>query len=76
MKVGDTWIPFWRAYLECHFTSRSRSGIEKALASSVGDSGPLWNYDSTTQNIYFSGEQAWNQAGGSFGMAPDWGRGS
>ena len=40
----------------------------------VGDSGPLWNYDSTTQNIYFSGEQAWNQAGGSFGMAPDWAR--
>jgi hypothetical protein len=23
MKVGDTWIPFWRAYLQCHFTSRS-----------------------------------------------------
>ena len=41
---------------------------------SVGDSGPLWNYDSTTKNIYVSGEQAWNQAGGSFGMAPDWAR--
>jgi 1,4-alpha-glucan branching enzyme len=41
---------------------------------SVGDSGPLWNYDSTTKNIYFSGEQASNQAGGSFGMAPDWAR--
>jgi len=38
----------------------------------VGDSGPLWNYDSFTQNIYFSGEQADNQAGGSFGDAPDW----
>jgi hypothetical protein len=30
MKVGDTWIPFWRAYLQCHLTSRSRSGIAKA----------------------------------------------
>ena len=38
----------------------------------VGDSGPLWNYDSVTQNIYFSGEQAYNQAGGTFGEAPDW----
>lgn len=38
----------------------------------VGDSGPLWNYDSTTNNIYFSGEQADNQAGGTFGEAPDW----
>jgi 1,4-alpha-glucan branching enzyme len=40
----------------------------------VGDSGPLWNYDSTTRNIYFSGEEADNQAGGTFGMAPDWAR--
>jgi 1,4-alpha-glucan branching enzyme len=40
----------------------------------VGDSGPLWNYDSTTKNIYFSGEGASNQAGGSFGQAPDWAR--
>lgn len=38
----------------------------------VGDSGALWNFDSVTQNIYFSGEEASNQAGGSFGMAPDW----
>jgi len=38
----------------------------------AGDSGPLWNYDSTDTNIYFSGEQADNQAGGSFGMAPNW----
>ena len=38
----------------------------------VGDSGPLWNYDSTEHNIYFSGEHASNQSGGSFGMAPDW----
>ncbi len=40
----------------------------------AGDSGPLWNFDSTTQNIYFSGEEASNQAGGSFGMAPNWAR--
>lgn len=40
----------------------------------AGDSGPLWNYDSTTTNIYFSGESADNQAGGTFGMAPDWAR--
>jgi 1,4-alpha-glucan branching enzyme len=40
----------------------------------VNDSGPLWNFDSTTKNIYFSGEQAWDQAGGTFGMAPDWAR--
>ena len=39
-----------------------------------GDSGPLWNFDSTTENIYFSGEEAADQAGGSFGMAPDWAR--
>jgi 1,4-alpha-glucan branching enzyme len=39
-----------------------------------GDSGALWNYDSITENIYFSGEEASNQAGGSFGMAPDWAR--
>ncbi|MFV0439548.1 MAG: alpha-amylase family glycosyl hydrolase [Desulfopila sp.] len=38
----------------------------------VGDSGPLWNYDSTEHNIYFSGEEASNQSGGTFGMAPDW----
>lgn len=38
----------------------------------AGDSGPLWNYDSLEENIYFSGEEADNQAGGSFGMAPDW----
>lgn len=37
-----------------------------------GDSGPLWNYDSFDKNIYFSGEKADNQAGGDFGMAPDW----
>jgi 1,4-alpha-glucan branching enzyme len=41
---------------------------------SVGDSGPLWNFDSTTENIYFSGEEASTQAGGSFGMAPNWAR--
>ncbi len=41
----------------------------------VGDSGPLWNYDSLDQNIYFSGEEAYNQAGGTFGMAPDWAKG-
>lgn len=40
----------------------------------AGDSGPLWNYDSTTENIYFSGEEAWNQSGGTFGMAPNWAR--
>ncbi len=40
----------------------------------AGDSGPLWNFDSTTENIYFSGEEASNQAGGTFGMAPDWAR--
>jgi 1,4-alpha-glucan branching enzyme len=40
----------------------------------VDDAGPLWNYDSTTENIYFSGEEAWNQAGGTFGKAPDWAR--
>src|ERR1700687_2308692 len=28
MNMGDTWMPFWRAYLLCHFTSRSRSGME------------------------------------------------
>src|SRR5882757_1236729 len=33
MKVGDTWIPFWRAYLQCHLTSRSRSRIAKASES-------------------------------------------
>ena len=33
IKVGDMWIPFWRAYLQCHLISRSRSGIAKALAS-------------------------------------------
>jgi 1,4-alpha-glucan branching enzyme len=38
----------------------------------AGDSGPLWNYDSKTINIYFSGEEASNQAGGSFGLAPNW----
>ncbi len=38
----------------------------------VGDSGFLWNYDSDQSNIYFSGEKAYNQAGGDFGMAPDW----
>jgi len=32
MKVGDTWIPFWRAYLQCHFTSRSTSGIKKCVS--------------------------------------------
>ena len=26
-------MPFWRAYLQCHLTSRSRSGIAKASAS-------------------------------------------
>jgi 1,4-alpha-glucan branching enzyme len=40
----------------------------------VGDSGPLWNFDSSTENSYFSGEEASNQAGGTFGMAPDWAR--
>jgi 1,4-alpha-glucan branching enzyme len=40
----------------------------------VGDSGFLWNYDSDIENIYFSGEHAWNQSGGDFGMAPDWSR--
>lgn len=40
----------------------------------VGESGPLWNFDSTTKNIYFSGEEASTQAGGSFGEAPDWAR--
>ena len=30
MKVGETWMPFWRAYLQCHLISRSRSGIAKA----------------------------------------------
>jgi 1,4-alpha-glucan branching enzyme len=39
-----------------------------------GHSGPLWMYDSTVQNIYFSGELASNQEGGNFGMAPDWSR--
>ena len=38
----------------------------------AGDSGPLWNYDSTSINIYISNEQANNQAGGSFGNAPNW----
>lgn len=39
----------------------------------AGDSGPLWNYDATDgRNIYFSGEEAWDQRGGSFGLAPDW----
>ena len=33
MKVGDTWIPFWRAYLQCHLISRSRSRIAKASES-------------------------------------------
>jgi 1,4-alpha-glucan branching enzyme len=40
----------------------------------VGDSGFLWHYDSDRQNIYFSGDKAWNQSGGDFGMAPDWAR--
>ena len=40
----------------------------------VGDSGPLWHFDSATENIYFSGEGADNQSGGSFGQAPDWAR--
>jgi 1,4-alpha-glucan branching enzyme len=40
----------------------------------VGDSGPLWNYDNDLgeHSIYFSGEKAYNQAGGDFGMAPNW----
>src|ERR1700730_592503 len=29
-------MPFWRAYLQCHFTSRSRSGIAKASVSFTG----------------------------------------
>jgi hypothetical protein len=33
MKAGDTWIPFWRAYLQCHLISRSRSRIAKASES-------------------------------------------
>ena len=33
MKVGDTWIPFWRAYLQCSLISRSRSGVAKASES-------------------------------------------
>lgn len=33
MNVGETWMPFWRAYLQCHLTSRSRSGIAKASDS-------------------------------------------
>lgn len=33
IKVGETWIPFWRAYLQCLLISRSRSGIAKAPAS-------------------------------------------
>jgi 1,4-alpha-glucan branching enzyme len=41
---------------------------------SDGNSGALWMYDSTAQNIYFSGELASNQEGGNFGMAPDWSR--
>jgi 1,4-alpha-glucan branching enzyme len=40
----------------------------------VADAGPLWSFDSMTENIYFSGEDAWNQAGGTFGKAPDWAR--
>ena len=30
--------------------------------------------NSTANNIYFSGEVGSNQAGGNFGMAPDWSR--
>jgi hypothetical protein len=33
MKVGDTWMPFCRAYLQCHLISRSRSGMPKASVS-------------------------------------------
>src|SRR6516165_9254331 len=31
MKVGETWMPFWRAYLQCRFTSLSRSGNREGL---------------------------------------------
>jgi len=57
--------------------SRNISVIADVVFNHIGndgDSGALWNFDSTTKNIYFSGEQASNQAGGSFGMAPDWSR--
>src|SRR5699024_10617125 len=30
MKVGDPWMPFWRAYLACRVVTLSRSGISKA----------------------------------------------
>src|SRR3984893_6397154 len=33
MKVGDTWIPFWRASLQCRLLFRSRSGFAKASES-------------------------------------------
>src|SRR5262245_21010300 len=32
-KVGETWMPFCRASLQCHLISRSRLGIAKAAAS-------------------------------------------
>ena len=33
MKVGDTWIPFCRAYFVCHLISRSRVGMANASAN-------------------------------------------
>lgn len=33
MNVGDTWMPFWRAYFACHLISASSSGNSKASAS-------------------------------------------
>ena len=33
MKLGDTWMPFWREYRECHLISRSKSGMANASAS-------------------------------------------
>lgn len=38
IKVGDTWMPFWRAYLQCHLISCSSAGMAKASARAT----PLW----------------------------------
>ena len=57
--------------------SRDISVIADVVFNHLGtvtDSGPLYYYDSTTDNIYFGNEDASNQAGGSFGRAPDWAR--
>lgn len=72
-QAGNSYTDLKAFVNECH--RREIAVIADVVYNhigTVGRSGFLWEYDSSASNIYFSGERAWNQCGGDFGMAPDW----